>query len=248
VSGASIRCANVGVRFQFDRQSRVVSPQLARLRRRGDESWGLRGVDLEVAGGEGVALLGASGAGKTTLLRAIGGILSPDEGSLEVRGTVASLLSVDAGLTPVLTGRENAVLLGVLAGLSRRDARKALEDVRARAGLGDAFDRPVSSYSQGMRARLGFAVAVYADANVLLLDEVHEALDHDFRAVVERFTRQLLAAGGIVVAAGHDHSLLEHICERALLLDRGSIAADGAFDDVVRAYTGADSARLRVGD
>ena len=237
MTGVSVRCNGLGVRFLFDRQSRVVSPQLARLRRRGDESWGLRDVTLSIEAGESVALVGQSGAGKTTLLRVLGDILPPDEGSVDVRGRVASLLSVDAGLTPVLTGRENAQLLGVLAGLTRTEARSALESIRERAGLGDAFDHPVSSYSQGMRARLGFAVGARSAPEVLLLDEVHEALDHEFRAVVEEFAHELLRRGGIVVATGHDHTLLEHICGRALLLERGRVVADDAFADVVRAYT-----------
>lgn len=236
---ASATTAGLGIRFLFDRQSRVVSPQLARLRRRGDESWGLRDVTISIAGGESVALVGPSGSGKTTLLRTLGGILAPDEGSVAVEGQIASLLSVDAGLTSVLTGRENAGLLGVLAGLTRREVRASLDEIKDRTGLGDAFDHPVSSYSQGMRARLGFAVAVQAGADVLLLDEVHEALDHDFRTVVERFTRALVARGGLVVAAGHDHSLLEHICDRAVLLDGGRITADGPLGDVARAYVAA---------
>jgi len=245
MTAGSVVASALGVRFLFDRQSRVVSPQLARLRRRGAESWGLRGATFSIGGGESVALVGGSGAGKTTLLRALGGIFAADEGSIEVQGEVASLLAVDAGLTPVLTGRENAVLLGVLAGLTRRDARRALDDVRDRAGLGDAFDRPVSSYSQGMRARLGFAASVQAGADVLLLDEVHEALDHDFRAVVEEYARALTRRGGIVVAAGHDHSLLEHVCERALLLEGGRVEADGPFAGVVQEYVGAGTLRAR---
>ena len=242
MSRASVATAALGVRFLFDRQSRVVSPLLARLRRRGDESWGLRDVTISLEAGDSLAVVGPSGSGKTTLLRAIGGILGPDEGSVAVDGYVASLLSVDAGLTPVLTGRENTVLLGVLAGLTRREARRSLDAISDRTGLGDAFDHPVSSYSQGMRARLGFAVAVQAGADVLLLDEVHEALDHDFRSVVEEFTRALVARGGVVAAAGHDHSLLERICDRAVLLDRGRVAADGTFTDILREYIGAGGA------
>jgi ABC-type polysaccharide/polyol phosphate transport system ATPase subunit len=135
-----------------------------------------------------------------------------------------------------LTGRENAQLLGVLAGLSVRDARRAAPNVEAASGLGDSFDRPVSSYSQGMRARLGFATADEADPTILLLDEVHEALDHEYRALVQERAREILAAGGIVVAAGHDHPLLEQLSTRALWLDRGRIVADGSFADVRAAY------------
>lgn len=233
---ASVRAEDVGVRFWFDRQHRVMSPTLARLRRRVTGVWGLRGVGFEAVAGEAVALIGPSGAGKTTLLRAIAGVVAPDRGRLDVQGRVASLLSVEGGLMPTLTGRESCQLLCVLAGLSRREARAAVDAVGELAGLGAEFDLPVASYSQGMRARLGFAAAVQAEPTVLLLDEVHEALDHEFRAVVEELAGELLARGGVVIAAGHDHPLLEQLCSRALLLERGRIAADGPFEVVRDAY------------
>ena len=149
---------------------------------------------------------------------------------------MAALLSVDAGLMPTLTGRENCVLLGVLAGLSRREARRSLAEVQERTALGNEFDNPVSSYSQGMRARLGFAVADQVSPDILLLDEVHEAIDHDSRAAVEARAQAILRGGGIVIAAGHDHTLLERLCGRAFLLRGGSVAQDGDFGAVRRAY------------
>lgn len=209
---------------------------LARLRRRGESVWGLRGVDLAAGPGESLGLVGPTASGKTTLLRVIAGILMPDEGTMEVRGSVGSLLSTEAGLLARLTGRENCELLGVLAGRSARETRASLGEIRDRSGLGPAFDRPVSSYSQGMRARLGFAVAVPPGVDVLLLDEVHEALDHEFRAVMVAQARAVRDGGGIVVAAGHDHAALATICDRALLLTRGAVEADGPFDAVVRDY------------
>lgn len=235
---AAVHAAGAGVRFRFDRQSRPVTPALARLRRRGEERWGLRDVALDVGPGEGVALIGPSGAGKTSLLRAIAGVYPTDAGRLEVRGRVTSLLSIDAGLLSPLTGRENAELLGVLAGLPRRQTRARLSAVWEESELADAFDRPVASWSQGMRARLGFAVADRSGPGILLLDEVHEALDHAFRDVLEARAQALLAEGGIMLAAGHDHPMLERLCERAVLLEEGRIVADGPFEEVRRAYLG----------
>jgi ABC-type polysaccharide/polyol phosphate transport system ATPase subunit len=236
VISPTVSAHEVGVRFLFDSQRRVVTPTLARLRRRGPGVWGIHDVTFSFAPGDAVAFVGPSGSGKTTLLRAIAGVLVPDAGRLEVRGRVASLLSVDAGLTPMLTGRENAMLLGVLAGLPRRIARESLDQLRAWTALDDAFDRPVSSYSQGMRARLSLGVALLTEPSVLLLDEVHEALDHDFRDIVEHEAHALLERGGVVVAAGHDHPLLERLCTRALLMREGTVTADGSFDEVRRSY------------
>jgi ABC-type polysaccharide/polyol phosphate transport system ATPase subunit len=235
---AAVHADGLGVCFLLDRARRVTTPALARLRRGVEEVWGLRGLDLTLSPGEGVALVGPSGSGKTTLLRTMAGVLSPDEGSIEVSGRVGSLLSTEAGLVWSLSGRENCGLLGVLGGLSARETRARLEWMKERSGVGAAFDRPVSTYSQGMLARLGFAVAECLEPQLLLLDEVHEALDHEFRTLVEERAHGILAGGGIVVAAGHDHELLGRLCGRGLWLDDGHVREHGAFDDVVAAYVG----------
>jgi ABC-type polysaccharide/polyol phosphate transport system ATPase subunit len=231
-----ISAERVGIRFWFDRHLRVLTPTAARFRRHTTTTWGIRGVTLSIEPGESTALIGPSGSGKTTLLRVLAGIFIPDEGQIQVRGRIATLLSVNAGLLPVLTGRENVLLLGVLAGLSRSSARAALEQVKVRTGLEDAFDHPVSTYSQGMRARLSFAVAEEAEPDILLLDEVHEAFDHEFRGFLQERAHALLEAGGIVVAAGHDHPMLASLCTRAIWLEEGSVREDGPFAVVQRRY------------
>jgi lipopolysaccharide transport system ATP-binding protein len=235
---ASIHAEAVGVRFLFDRYQRAVTPALARLRRATEETWGVRDLSFAIGPGEGVALIGPSGSGKTTLLRLIAGVYSPDAGDLRVDGRVGSLLSTEAGLMGLLTGRENASLLGVLAGMSRAQAEAQLEQIKASTRLEDAFERPVLSYSEGMKARLGFAVAEHAGPDILVLDEVHEALDHEFRERVAERAEAVRSAGGIVVAAGHDHPLLASFCDRALWLRDGRVEADAGFEEVRRAYRG----------
>jgi ABC-type polysaccharide/polyol phosphate transport system ATPase subunit len=236
MSAAAIEVQGLGICFLLDRQGRPVTPGGARFRYGCSSHWGLRDVSLSVPPGEGVALIGRNSTGKTTLLRALGEIYEPDEGHVLVTGRVRSLLSVGAGLLPRLTGRESCLLLGVLAGLSRGESRRALEEVKRRSGLGEAFEYLVSTYSQGMRARLGFAAIEQTDPDILLLDEVHQALDHEFRKLVEERARAIVEAGGIVVAAGHDHQALERICSRAVLLEGGRVAADGDFGEIVEAY------------
>jgi ABC-type polysaccharide/polyol phosphate transport system ATPase subunit len=238
MSGASIQADGLGVRFLFDRYQRAVTPALARLRRATEETWGVRDLSFAFEPGEGVALIGPSGSGKTTVLRLIAGVFSPDEGRLQVAGRVGSLLSTEAGLLGLLTGRENAILLGVLAGMSREQAEAQLDRIKDATRLDDAFERPVLSYSEGMKARLGFAVAEHAGRDILVLDEVHEALDHEFRERVAERAAAVRAAGGIVVAAGHDHPLLATFCDRALWLREGRVEADGGFEEVRRAYLG----------
>jgi ABC-type polysaccharide/polyol phosphate transport system ATPase subunit len=226
----------LGVRFFFNKHLRVVTPGEARLRGQGMTTWGLRELSFMLDPGEGTALIGPSGSGKTTLLRVLAGVFSPDVGRLEIRGRVASLLSVDAGLMSLLTGRENALLLGVIAGLSRRRVSRAMDEIKVRSGLGDAFERPVLTYSQGMKARLGFAVAEEAQPQIFLLDEVHEALDHEFRQFLQERAEAIVAGGGIVIAAGHDHPMLARLCTRALWMEGGAIREDGPFDLVQPRY------------
>jgi homopolymeric O-antigen transport system ATP-binding protein len=234
-----VTAAGVGVQFFFNRYLRVATPGEARLRGKATTTWGLHDVTFSIPGGEGTALIGPSGSGKTTLLRVLAGIFVPDRGRLEINGRVASLLSIDAGLLPLLTGRENALLLGVIAGLSRRTALRTLDDVKARSGLDEAFERPVLTYSQGMRARLGFAVAEEVRPQVLLLDEVHEALDHEFRNFLEERAHAIVEAGGVVIAAGHDHPMLSRLCTRAIWLHQGSVREDGPFHEVQQRYLAA---------
>jgi ABC-type polysaccharide/polyol phosphate transport system ATPase subunit len=233
---ADVRTEDLGIRFDFDRRQRVVTPALSHIRRIRASAWGLRHVDLHLDSGTGVAVVGPTGSGKTTLLRVLAGVLLPDEGSVSVRGRVSSLLATEAGVGLALTGRENALLLAVLAGLSLPEARASMDVVSEKARLEDAFDRPIHTYSQGMRARLHFAVIQAITPQMLLLDEVFEALDHEFRRQVEEYARKLRERGGIVVAAGHDHPALDRICERAVWLDHGHVRAEGPFGEVIPAY------------
>jgi ABC-type polysaccharide/polyol phosphate transport system ATPase subunit len=243
-SGSQIALERAGVRFDFDRRSRVVTPLLAHLRRIRTVTWGLRGVDLRLEPGAGLALVGPTGSGKTTLLRVLAGVLPVDEGSVRVRGRVGSLLATQVGLQALLTGRENSLLLGVLAGLSMAETRRRMDQIAARSKLGDAFDRPIHTYSQGMRARLHLAAIQSVSTDVLLLDEVFEALDHEFRAIIEAFAQELRDRGGIVVAAGHAHTALERICPRAAWLERGHLRAEGPFSEVIPAYRAAAPVHL----
>ena len=231
-----IAAEHLGVEFFFDRHLRVVTRGAAKFRSHVSSTWGIRNLTFEIGRAEGVALIGPSGSGKTTLLRLLAGIYEPDEGRLDVSGRVASLLAVDSGLLPLLNGHENALLLGVLAGRPRSEALRSLEDVRKRSGLSDAWDHPVSTYSQGMKARLGLAVAEQFAPEILLLDEVHEALDHEYRDYLEQRAEAIVRRGGIVIAAGHDHPMLERLCTRAIWMEDGGIREDGAFDFVQPRY------------
>jgi len=148
-------------------------------------------------------------------------------------GTEWVLIDTPPNMSAAVT---DAIRCATLVVVPTRPSVFDIDAVKERSGLGDAFEYPVSAYSQGMCARLGFAVAEELEPRVLLLDEVHEALDHEFRAIVQERARTLIGTGGVVVATGHDHPLLEQLCDRAIYLDNGTVAADGPFRDVQRAY------------
>jgi len=199
----------------------------------------LDGVDLEVARGEVVGVLGRNGAGKSTLLKVIARITPPDTGRIEVRGRVSSLIEVGAGFHPELTGAENILLHGAILGLRRRLLRAQTAEIAAFAGVEDALHTPVKHFSTGMYARLGFAVAVHARPDLLLVDEVYAVGDEEFRARCVERVRTLAEGGTAVLLVTHDLEALARLADRAVWIERGRVERDGVAAPVVRAYRAA---------
>ena len=171
--------------------------------RRTEEFWALRGVSFDVEPGESIGFVGRNGSGKTTLLRLIAGIFAPTTGRLEVGGTVGSLLELGAGFHPDFTGRENIFLSGSIYGLKRRYVRERLEEIVSFAELESFIDLPVRTYSSGMHMRLGFAIAVHVDADVLLLDEVFAVGDEAFQRKCIGKILDFKERGGTVCFVSH---------------------------------------------
>ncbi len=193
-------------------------------------------VNLEVTTGEAVALIGPNGSGKSTLLKLIGGILKPTSGAVEVAGRVTALIEVGAGFHPEITGRENVVINGMLLGLGRREIEERMQEIVDFAEIGPFIDQPVKIYSSGMYVRLGFAVAVAADPDILLIDEVLAVGDEAFtRRCLDRLAR-MRQRGVTMVLVSHDLDLVTSFADRALYLDRGRIVAEGPADAVVARY------------
>ena len=190
--------------------------------------WALRDVSLDVARGEAVGLIGRNGSGKTTLLRVVAGIIKPTAGRVRAEGRIGSLLELGAGFHPDFTGRENVFLNGAIYGLRRADIRQRFDEIVAFAELEHAIDRPVRTYSSGMTVRLGFAIAAFLDADVLLLDEVFAVGDESFQRKCFGRIARFKQEGGTIVFVSHDASAVERLCERAVLLDAGRVAFDGS--------------------
>jgi len=212
-----------------------------------EELWALRGIDLVVSRGERVGIIGRNGAGKSTLLTVISGVLRPTRGEVEVSGRVAAILELGTGFDWELTGIENIFLNALLLGRTRAEIRERLESIVEFSELGDFIRSPIRSYSSGMIARLGFAVATAWVPEVLLLDEVFAVGDVRF---LQRCQERLLALreqGTTMILVSHSPDVLEKSCDRAVWLDRGEVRADGSVSDVVASYLEGAAERSGVG-
>jgi ABC-type polysaccharide/polyol phosphate transport system ATPase subunit len=233
-----IRLENVGRRFRlYPKRNMTLKEAIVRRRDlKPTDIWALRDVTLHVEPGKSIGFVGRNGSGKTTLLRLIAGIFGPTTGRVEVGGSVGSLLELGAGFHPDFTGRENVYLSGSIYGLSRRLINERLEEIVAFAELDRFIDFPVRTYSAGMQMRLGFAIAVHVQADVLLLDEVFAVGDEAFqRKCVDKiidFTGQ----GGTLCFVSHVATAVEHLCDRAVLLRDGRIEYDGEASEALKRY------------
>lgn len=199
----------------------------------------LQRVSLRVARGEKVGIVGANGSGKSTLLRVMSGVLRPDAGEVDDEGMSVALLSLNAGFDAALSGARNVVMHGMLMGLTRREAAARVEPVTRMSGLGDAIHRRVGTYSNGMRGRLCFCTAINLNPDVLLLDEIFSVGDQAFRKTSEQAMMERFREDKAVVFVSHGVAMMKRVCERAIWLEGGVIAAEGAVDDVIAAYRGA---------
>ncbi|MGC3997197.1 MAG: ABC transporter ATP-binding protein [Anaeromyxobacter sp.] len=198
--------------------------------------WALRDVSLRVAPGEAVGVVGHNGSGKSTLLQLAAGVLRPTEGTVRVGGRVAPLIELGAGFDPELSGRDNVFLNGALLGRSRRDMAARLERIVAFAELERFIDVPVKSYSSGMYARLGFAIASDVDADLLLVDEVLAVGDERFQAKCLERIRALRRAGCTILLVTHSSDQVAALCDRGVVLHRGALAFDGPTAQAVARY------------
>jgi lipopolysaccharide transport system ATP-binding protein len=204
--------------------------------------WALHGVSLDVLHGETLGVIGGNAAGKSTVMRVLAGIIKPDRGSLRNHGVVASLHSLNVGVVPHLTGRENAVLSGILLGLRRREINARMEAIRDFSGLGEFLDQPVAVYSSGMRARLGFSVAFQAEPDVLLVDEVWGVGDEAFRRKSTQAMQEMARSNRTVVIVSHGLDLIRRFCSRVVWLEDGRTRAIGPPGEIVDAYEQASQA------
>ena len=224
-----IRAQGVGKRFH--RHSRRATSLKERVIRReqgpADDFWALKGVDVVVRRGETVGLMGPNGSGKSTLLKVLSGILRQTEGTVSIEGRVASLLELGAGFDGELTGRENVYLNSALLGVPRPRPTRLFDEIVAFSELGEFIDNPVKHYSSGMYVRLGFAVAVHIDPDILIVDEVLAVGDAAFQKKCLDRIGDFQQQGKTILFVSHSAQLVEQLCTRAVLLSHGQVIFDG---------------------
>jgi ABC-type polysaccharide/polyol phosphate transport system ATPase subunit len=233
-------------RFRLDERPTYLQDRLAsmgdRVRRRGQgESWrwALSDVSLRAEPGESWAIVGTNGAGKSTLLKIVSRVMYQTAGRLELAGRVGALIEVKAGLTPLLTGRENIYLTGSIMGLRRREVTQRFDEIVAFAELEKAVDRQVKYYSSGMQMRLGFSVAAHLQPDILLVDEVLAVGDATFQQRCLNQIRAVLSEGTTLLFVSHDLAAVEATCTNGIWLHNGEVRTRGPIRDVLTAYRGA---------
>ncbi len=237
-AGCALELSRVSKRFrvELDRPSSLKEAVLRFGRRRIDEFWALRDVSLEVSAGSFFGLVGHNGSGKSTLLRLMAGIHRPTSGDIATRGRLSAMLELGAGFHPDLTGRENVYLNGAILGLGRKQMTRALDDIVEFSGIGSLIDAPVKIYSSGMYARLGFAVAVNVEPEILLVDEVIAVGDDQFQTRCLDHMEVLRSAGTTIVLVSHDTELVKRLCDTAGWLDGGHLRSVGEPSEVISRY------------
>ncbi len=249
MAGAAIEVRGVSKRYRLgelptaNTVREAVTHGLGRLLRRGErareepqEVWALRDVDLEIAEGTTLGIVGRNGAGKSTLLKILARITEPTSGVSRTRGTVGSMLEVGTGFHPELSGRENIYLNAALLGMPRAVVARRLDDIVAFSGVGRFLDTPVKRYSSGMYLRLAFAVAAHIEADVLLVDEVLAVGDAEFQRRCLGAMEDIGKSGRTVVFISHNLDAVTRLCSTTLWLDGGRVRAVGETAEVVDAY------------
>lgn len=238
MSAPAIVARDITVRFRplVDKKP-TLRRSLGRLQHREvQELIALDGVSVEIKKGEAFGIVGRNGAGKSTILRVMAKTLRPDAGTINVYGKTSTLLQLGVGFNVQLSGRRNIFLGGLAVGLSKREVEARFDDIVTYAGLWDAIDRPVSTYSSGMFSRLAFSVGMAIEPSIMLLDEVLAVGDESFREKSMETMMELLDKAGTIVFVSHSLPSVADFCDRAMWLERGKIRMIGEAEAVVDSY------------
>lgn len=225
---------NVHKKFKvyYDKGQTFKEKLLFKNRNYFEDRWVLKGISFNLKKGEAIGLIGENGSGKSTLLKLLTKIMYPDEGTIEIKGRVSSLIELGAGFHPDMSGRENIYTNAAIFGLTKKEIDKRLHDIIEFSELEEFIDNPVRTYSSGMYMRLAFSVAINVDADVLLIDEILAVGDAAFQAKCFNRLREIKASGTTIVIVSHSLGQIEQICERSIWIDAGIIRMEGKPRDI----------------
>ena len=223
-------------RLYHEKNQYLKTAVLKGTRARFDEFWALKDLSFEIPTGSTFGIIGSNGSGKRTLLKCLTGILTPEKGSVSVNGKIAALLELGAGFHPDLSGRENVFLNGAILGMTSKDIHRNLDNIVEFAGLGEFIDTPVKNYSSGMTVRLGFAIAINVDPEILIIDEVLAVGDVAFQQKCLEKIEDFRKDGRTIILVSHGLSVVAQICDTAIWIDKGVLQEIGAAQEVVSNY------------
>jgi lipopolysaccharide transport system ATP-binding protein len=257
MSEPAIHVAGLGKRYRIGERERYLALRdvlmrafTLRLKSNGKTPpnilWALRNVNLDVAQGEVIGLIGRNGAGKSTLLKILARITRPTEGWAEIHGRIGSLLEVGTGFHPELTGRENVYLSGAILGMKKREITRKFDEIVSFAEVERFLDTPLKHFSSGMQLRLAFAVAAHLEPEILLVDEVLAVGDLQFQKKCLGKMGEVAKTGRTIVFVSHQMNQIRRLCPRVVWVDGGAISMDGAAHDVLARYESAMFAGDRV--
>lgn len=198
--------------------------------------WALKGLNITIQEGEVVGIIGKNGAGKSTLLKLLSRITSPSEGSIELNGRIGALLEVGTGFQPDLTGRENIYLNGAILGMTKNEINEKIDAIIEFSGCAKFIDTPVKRYSSGMTVRLGFSIAAHLEPEILVIDEVLAVGDQDFQDQCVKKMKDFAAKGKTVLFVSHNMASVKALCQRGVVLEKGTLAFDGKIDEAIQYY------------
>lgn len=222
--------------LNFPRRRSIVSMIVGLFKNTKRNYTALNGISLEIFEGEIVGVIGTNGCGKSTLLRVISGIYSPDEGECKVKGNISLLAGLGTGFSGNQTGRENAILYGSILGYSEDKVVNKLEEIVDFSELGEFIDEPIRTYSAGMKARLGLAVASAIQPEILLIDEVLGVGDPTFKEKSTNRIMEMVQEAGTVVIVSHSFGMLSKLCDRIVLIEKGKIVGIGKPTEVIKMF------------
>jgi len=233
----AIKISNLSKKYILHHQKPTLTETIFSFGRR-EEIWALKDINLEIKRGEKIGVIGDNGSGKTTLLKIITGITAPTSGKVEANGRIAALIGFEAGFHPELSGEENIYLNGMLLGMNKKEIREKFDEIIQFSGLKDIIDTPLYTYSNGMKLRLGFSIAISSNPDIFLLDEVLGVGDQEFQKKSYQRIEGFFKKGKTIIFISHSLLDVAKLCLKTTWLERGKIKMLGESKKVIRLYRG----------